>query len=119
MKKDLNWYAFYWDCNSNSLERTDVIHSDLIDDVKKAIKKGQDFNQIKEIIRCNLMWYYWSKSEWEVLVSDLHMREDSPKYKVEKIDVYYQLEPNLDRITEYMINNLTPRKRQNGSVSKN
>ena len=56
MKKDLNWYAFYWDCNSNSLERTDVIHSDLIDDVKKAIKKGQDFNQIKEIIRCNLMW---------------------------------------------------------------
>ena len=110
MKKDLNWYAFYWDCNSNSLERTDVIHSDLIDDVKKAIKKGQDFNQIKEIIRCNLMWYYWSKSEWEVLVSDLHMCEDSPKHNVEKIDIYYQLEPNLDRITEYMINNLTIKK---------
>ena len=110
MKKDLNWYAFYWDCNSNSLERTDVIHSDLIDDVKKAIKKGQDFNQIKEIIRCNLMCYYWSKSEWEVLVSDLHLH--TPKYNVEKIDIYYQLEPNLDRITEYMINNLTTKKRK-------
>mgnify|MGYP006956373925 FL=1 len=107
MKKDLNWYAFYWDFNSNSLERTDVLHSDLIDKVKKAIKKGQDFNQIKDLIKCDLMWHYWSKSEWEVLVSDLQSHDN----KVEKIDVYYQLAPNLDRITEYMINNLTPRKR--------
>lgn len=110
MKKDLNWYAFYWDCNSNSLERTDVIHSDLIDEVKKAIKKSQDFNQIKEIIRRDLMWHYWSKSEWEVLVSDLHLH--TPKHRIEKIDIYYQLEPNLDRITEYMINNLTTKKRK-------
>ncbi len=115
MKKDLNWYAFYWEWNSNSLERTDVIHSDLIDKVKKAIKKGQDFNQIKDLIKYDLMGHYWGRSEWEVLVSDLGSHDN----KVEKIDIYYQLEPNLDRITEYMINSLTPRKRQNGSVSKN
>ena len=56
------------------------------------------------------MWYYWSKSEWEILVSDLHLH--TPKHKIEKIDIYYQLEPNLDRITEYMINNLTTKKRK-------
>lgn len=116
--KDLNWYAFYYNWNKQKLDRTNVIHNDLIESVKKGIKKHYSYEQIKDLVKSNLMWHYWCKSEWEVLVYDLMARDEN---KGEKIDIYYQLKPNLDRITEYLISNLTPksRKKKDDSVSKN
>lgn len=48
------------------------------------------------------MYHYWSKCEHEILVGDLFTEEDDFK----KIDAYRQIEMNLDRITEYVINEL-------------
>ena len=46
------------------------------------------------------MWRYWCKSEWEVVVGGLFAKTDEERHK---IDVWYQLEPNLDIITDYVI----------------
>lgn len=46
------------------------------------------------------MYYYWSKCEAEIAVGGLFIKSIE---ELEKIDIYSQLQPNLDRITEYVI----------------
>ncbi len=90
-----------------------------------------DYNSFKEYIKGNLMYYYWCKAEHECLISDLCYKDcdNYPHFKIktadgieldlietkhylellkeqdkaEKHDIYWQLEPNLDRICEYII----------------
>ena len=42
------------------------------------------------------MYDYWSKTESEFYISDLHGDD------YEKIDIWRQIEPNLDLIVEYV-----------------
>ena len=66
------------------------------------VKKGKikDRLQFKECLKGEFMYRYWCKREYEVSVGDLHEKDLS---KYEKIDVYDQLEANLDVITDYII----------------
>lgn len=109
--KKIEWYAF---CNVSysglvtnpgKLQYVNVIRQDLIDRVKKLIRKNADYEEIKKEIDASLMCDYWSKSEYEVIVSNW----TGPKFE-QKIDIYYQLQPNIDRITEYLIKEIAPRK---------
>lgn len=103
--KKLEWYAFYQETNGSKLKYANVLYDRLIERVKKFIKKNADYDEIKKEIDICLMSRYWSRCEYEVVVSNL-IGEDFEQ----KIDVYYQLQPNLDRITEYVIRELAPRK---------
>ena len=47
------------------------------------------------------MAQYWSRAEYEIMVSGLFDTD-----KPEKIDVWYQIEMNLDNIAEYLITKL-------------
>ena len=100
-RKVLSWFAFYSDFNSDNLKRVNVLGG-LEDDIKKRVKKEKATTreEVKEILRRELMWRYWCKSEWEVIVSGLFAKTDEERHK---IDVWYQLEPNLDIITDYVI----------------
>ena len=42
------------------------------------------------------MYNYWSKSEYEFLISDIWGMD------YEKVDVWRQIEPNLNQIVEYV-----------------
>lgn len=114
MKNELEWYAMYWSWNEKRLQYENVIREDLIKDVKKAIRENKSYDEIKDKVRLNLMYHFWSKCEWEMIVTDLALADE----REEKIDVYFQLCPNLDRITEYLITNLAPRKK-NKILKKN
>ena len=103
--KKIEWYAFYYLFNSDRLKYTNVIKQSLIDRVKKLIKKNADYEEIKREIDASLMHDYWSKSEYEVIVSNW-----TGKKFEQKIDIYYQLQPNIDRITEYLIREIAPIK---------
>lgn len=96
-KKKLEWYAFMQDFNDNKLVYTNVIREDLIE----RIKKCNTYDEVKQQVRIELMSHYWSRSEYEVVVSNWIGKDME-----EKIDVWFQLEPNLDRITEYLIRNI-------------
>ena len=105
--KDLEWFAFYQDFNSDKLVFTNVFRSDFVEDILKRVKSKSQFRKIdsydslKEAIRAEFVHDYWCKSEYEVIVSNW-----SGKDFEQKIDIWYQLEPNLDRITEYVIREL-------------
>ena len=104
--KDLKWFAFREDFNSNTLVYINVLGKSFADELLKRIKKYKivDYNSLKENIAGMLRYNYWGKAEHEVVVHSLIHRPD--KDKEFKIDVWYQLEPNLDRIVEYIMKDL-------------
>lgn len=106
-KVDLEWYAFVYDWNNKELKKINVFRGDFSNNISKRIKdeKIKNYNEFKEVIKRMLMYRYWSKAEYEVLVTDLTNKIDE-NTDMHKIDIWFQLEPNLDRICEYLINKM-------------
>ena len=104
----LEWYAFRYDWNKHKLVFTNVLYG-MEEEIAKKVKKGAkdkwkpvtDYNSFKEWIKGELMYYYWSKSEHECLIGDF--TDYKFEETLEKHDIWWQLEPNLDRICEYII----------------
>ena len=93
-----------WDINRDELIYYDIIpylleqynETKKMSSYKETPKTREDF---KEFIKKEAMYQWWSRCEYEILVSDW------PKYNKEiKIDVYYQVLMNLDIITDIIIN---------------
>ena len=100
MKKDvkLQWFAMRWDFNKKCVESCNVL-AGLLEPLKREVKSGSIYNKsiLREWLKTELMYNYWSKTEQEMLVTGLHENNNW-----EKIDVWKQIEPNLDKITEYI-----------------
>ena len=103
----LEWYAFRYDTNSKKLVFTNVLNGyekAIARKVRAGVKdKWQpvyNYKTFKEFIKAELMYRYWCRAEHETLIGGLfHYEED----ELEKHDIWWQLEPNLDRICEYII----------------
>ena len=80
-----NHYYFYEDC------------------LKNKRKNGKDKEKFLDELRRDLMYYYWSKCEWEIILQHWPPRED---FHDEKIDVYKQVMINWDIFADYVWNNL-------------
>lgn len=102
MSKEIKYYAMHYDFNAKEIRKTNVIHEDILKSLQEMVKKGKikDRIQFRECLRSEFMYRYWCKREWEISVGDLY-EEDLSKY--EKVDVYDQLEANMDVITDYII----------------
>ena len=98
---NLKWYVLRHDFNADRIINYNCLWNDLPEEISTEIKKKNINNkeELKEYLKHKFMYYYWSKAEYEILVSGLHSKEDN----IEKIDIWRQIEPNLDRITEYII----------------
>ena len=99
-KPELKWYVMLHDFNKDKIVKYNVLEYDyLIDSLKKAVKKKEitKYDEMKEFVKTKLMAQFWSRTEYEILVSGLHKRVEP-----EKIDVWYQLEMNLDNLCEYL-----------------
>lgn len=96
----LKWNVMRHDFNSDKIIAYNIFHSNFPEELATIIKKEKISNreQLKERLRRWFMYYYWSKSEHEILVSGLHTRSEQ-----EKIDVWYQIEMNFDHIVDYII----------------
>lgn len=107
--KNLEWYAFIYDWNSKSLHNINVLGTSFADNILKRVKhnKINNYEELREEIRMELSYYFRSKAECEVLVTDLFPKNyDDFVERAVKLDVYHQLEPNLDRIVEYIMKEL-------------
>ena len=74
-----------------------IFNNSFIEDVYKALENYISYDLFKEEIKKSLMYHFWCKAEYEVMISDLSEKAS------EKIDVYYQLLPNLDKLCDYII----------------
>ena len=100
----LSWNVYYENFNQRKIETYNVLqHGGFVKDLKDFLKKhpNTDKESFAKCIKSNLMYYFWSRCEWEVLVCPLF----SSNTREEKIDVYDQISMNFDIFVDYCWNN--------------
>lgn len=96
----LEWYVLRHDFNSKKIVKYNIFGVSFIENLYKDVRKGnvKSKEDLKEYIRIWAQYHYWCKAEHEMLVGDLFSSID----ELEKIDVFRQIDINLDRIVDYV-----------------
>ncbi len=97
----LKWYVLNYSFNDRKVKPYNVL-SNWDDDIRKARKKMKTRNELRDWLDKEFMYHYWCKAECETMMGGFTTNPD----KFEKIDIYTQLKPNLDIITDYVITTL-------------
>ena len=104
------YYVLNWDDNKHTVENYNIMPY-LIDEWK-ALKPKQrretlmDFDKVKDFILKKSMYQFWARCQYEIIISDWPCL----KYK-EKIDIYRQIEMNIDIIVNHFLNQIHNGKR--------
>lgn len=103
-KTGLKWFVFVEDINKKRIKVYNIFeHKDFMEDCDDAwedyINEHRDFSKFKKDIESNLMYYFWSKCEWEIVLSDF---PPSDSFQKKKIDVYQQVKINWDKFIDYL-----------------
>lgn len=132
MVKKLEWNVFREDFNKKEIVTYNVLNNYVVEELKKTKKKCTSKEEFSEELKCVMMYYYWCKSEHEVIITSwpayVTMKEldrlnserekDTEKYGHDpsrlwiepetgvKIDIYRQLEINWDRFLDYVWENI-------------
>lgn len=96
-KSNLRWYVLDWDDNQNKVVSMNILDG-LAEDLAREVRSGRVHNKsiLREYLKTYFIYYYYSRAEYEFIVSDLCNRNH------EKIDIWKQIEPNLNNIVEYI-----------------
>lgn len=129
-EEKLVWNVFVEDINARKIKIHNIFdHYRFMEDLVNIKKKyGEDFTKFSEEVRKSLKYYYWSKCEWEVVVTSWppyvdgkevkrlteEVTEHTKKYgrfiirtdvnldTKTKIDVYDQVMMNWDVFIRYL-----------------
>ena len=94
------WNVLYGDFNGRNIRTFNVYnHYSFANDIQKLTKKYKDNKEaFADELKKSLMYFFWSKCEWEVIVSHWPPKED---FHDAKIDVYDQVMMNWDIFLDY------------------
>ena len=125
----LEWNVFKENWNSKEIDTFNVFnHSRFYEDVKKHLKKCENKEEFAEELRKSLAWCYWSKCEYETVITSFPTRidkeelnrlneefkKDAERYGHEphtmwlspvvgkKVDIYEQVRLNWDIFVDYV-----------------
>ncbi len=101
--KNLEWNVMTFDHNANRFESYNILSPYFVDAIKKDTKKAVGRDAFAEEVKTLCMRRFWSKFEWELVLTEWTGR-DNPVQK--KVDVYDQLVLNWDRFIDYLWANL-------------
>lgn len=98
----LEWNVWWHSFNSKEIKTYNVFdHWGFMEDLKKNYKKNKkNKDAFLEKLRTDVMYWYWSKCEWEIVLAPWVGKADEIK-----IDVYDQLKINWDKFCEYVWEN--------------
>lgn len=102
---NLKWNVMIYDFNSKKIKPYNILGHGFAEELAKKIKKYkiETPNQLKEYLKKDFMYHYWSKTEFEIAVGGLSAKHPE---EYEKIDVWYQIEFNLDNIVNHIISEM-------------
>ena len=105
----MEWYVLNYNFNLKKIEPINIFNygnflKDIKEIYKEYIERKEDIEFFENKINSELLYYFWSKTEYEISVADL-FEKDLEKY--EKIDVYYQVKMNFKVFIEYLLNNIS------------
>lgn len=99
--RKLHWNVLAEDFNTHEIVSYDIFsHYSFVSDLKKALKKAKDEEELLEMVKSDLRYYFWAKCEHEIVVDGLFDKDGSEK---RKIDVYEQVMLNWDQFARYLI----------------
>lgn len=99
----LEWNVIIHDTNQDKMKVYNVFaHIGFRGDVAKYVKQRSPRDEFSDLVRQSLMYYFWSKCEWEILIKPWCGSRNNTE---EKIDVYRQVMNNWDRFVEYVWDN--------------
>lgn len=128
---NLKWNVFRYNVNKNKIVTFNIFdHWKFNEDVQKSLKKIKDKDEFAEHLRRDLMYYFWSKCEHEVIITSfptyittnelhrlnreraLHKEKygrDFVRLNVDldteaKIDIYTQVMNNFEIFCDYVWN---------------
>jgi len=112
---ELKWNVFYHDVNNRGIVSFNIFnHYSFNEDVQKNLKKIKDKTEFAKKLRLDLLYYFWCKAEYEVIISGLFDKTDDGK----KIDIYTQVMNNFDAFIDYIWNSKPHRKTRSKKESK-
>ena len=100
----LKWFVFVEDINKKRIRVYNIFeHKDFMEDCNDAWEnyknKHHDFLRYQENIDSILMYYFWCKCEWEIILSNF---PPSDSFQKKKIDVYQQVKINWKKFMDYL-----------------
>ena len=100
----MKWNVFYYNINKRKIEIYNIFeHSRFCEDIKNSLKKVKNKNEFAKVLKSNLMYYFWSKIEWELIFSSCI--SVNPEKDSIRVDVYEQIMNNFDVLVDYVWKN--------------
>lgn len=96
----MEWYVFYHNFNGRRIEKYNIFnHGGFRKAVVEHLKTYVNRDYFAEALRMSLMYYFWSKSEWELV---LYPWCGGKNVEPVKIDVYDQVMLNWNVFVDYV-----------------
>lgn len=93
----IEWYVYYHDSNAQKIIKWNIFnHGSFKKEVDVLLKEKIDKDDFSEKLKRKVMYYFWFKCEYEIILSPWTGRADDIK-----IDVYDQIMMNFDRFVDY------------------
>lgn len=97
------FYTIIYNINKKRFEPYDVMPY-LIEEYKKEVKKKKQpitFDEFKKFIEGSSMYMYWSRCQYEIILTSWPNEDNQ-----EKIDVHKQIMMNINLVTEVLMDNV-------------
>ena len=122
------WNVYRNNFNTKKIEVFNIFdHISFLESIKKILKQTQNKKEFSENIRKELLYYFWSKYEYEIIITSfpvyINQKElnkinsdnnsnsnNKTKVNIEpdvgiKVDIYSQVMNNFDIFVDYIWNN--------------
>lgn len=122
---NMKWNVYRHNFNTREIEVFNIFdHASFYESIKKLFKKYKDKTEFAENLRKELLYYFWSKYEYEVIITTFPVYVDkkelqeiknnqdqenikryiTPEVGI-KADIYSQVMNNFDIFVDYVWNN--------------
>lgn len=99
----MKWNVYIYDINQQKMADFNIFdHGNFVEYVKKAIMKFKNKEVFANQLKSELMYYFWSKSQYEIIISPWC---GNKKPCDVKIDVFDQVMMNFDIFVDYVWDN--------------
>ena len=102
-KKHIPFNVINFDFNSKEFESYDVMPYliNCYKNVKRKKECPKTFDEFKQFVESKSMYMYWSRCEYEIILSDWPGQNIN-----KKIDIHEQLMMNIDTVTDILMKNV-------------
>lgn len=99
----MKWIVYYHDINSDKMSTYNIFeHGSFRKYVKEVVEEYKDKDEFAKQLKSELRYYFWSKAEWEIILSPWVGGKNTRELK---IDVYDQVMNNWDIFVDYVWEN--------------